>query len=245
MESGFQFLGPSHLAALSGTALAAWAFIRFHRNPATTPQRKRRVHRVLAFLLVVTVLLDPTLTWWRYGDDPAYAWQELKRNSLPVHFCDLVAFLLAAALLTGRQRLAELGYLWGFAGTVNGLVTPGLEHGFPAPEYFAFFAQHGGIPAAAAGLVFGAGLRPQPGALLRALGWINVYLAGIFLLNFLLGTNYGYVNAKPLHPSLLDVLGPWPWYLLVLEGIAVLFFALLLLPFAGTGGKQRPAAPPV
>jgi len=242
MGSDFQTFGLAHLAALSGTVLAAWTFIRFHRNPATTPRRKRSVHFVLAGLLLITVLLDPALTWWRYRADPAYAWQQLQANSLPVHFCDVVAFLLAGALLTGRPRLAETGYLWGFAGTVQGLVTPGLAHGFPAPEYFAFFAQHGGIPAVAAGLVFGAGLRPRPGALWRALGWINVYLVLIFVLNRLLGTNYGYVNAKPPHGSLLDFLGPWPWYLLALEGIAVLFFGLLLLPFRRANSAVRGTA---
>jgi hypothetical integral membrane protein (TIGR02206 family) len=241
MESDFQFLGPSHLAALAVSAAAAGLFIRFHRNPATATARKRRVHAVLAALLVITVLLDPTLTWWRYGADPSYAWQVLKKNSLPLHLCDVVAFILAAALVTGSQRLAEFGYVWGFAGTVQGLVTPGLEHGFPAPD---FFAQHGGIPAIAAGLVFGAGLRPLPGALWRTFGWINVYLAVILVLNWLLGTNYGYVNAKPPHPSLLDFLGPWPWYLLVLQGVALLLFGLLLLPFRGRRPNSDPGKTP-
>lgn len=230
MESDFQLCGLPHFAALLATALAAWWFIRFHRaSPA--PELQRRVHAILAAVLVITVFLDPTLTWHRHGADPAAGWRILKANSLPLHLCDLIALLLAAALLTNRQRLVEIGYLWGLTGTVQGLITPGLEYDFPAPEYFAFFGQHGCIPAVAAGLVFGAGLRPQPGALWRALGWLNVYLVIIIALNCLLSTNYGYLNAKPDQASLLNFLGPWPWYLLSLEAIALGFFYLLLLPF--------------
>ncbi len=44
--------------------------------------------------------------------------------------------------------------------------------------------------------------------------------------------NYGYVRNKPLHTSLLDYLGPWPWcIILTLEAMAMLSFAIDYLPF--------------
>jgi hypothetical protein len=36
----------------------------------------------------------------------------------------------------------------------------------------------------------------------------------VFAFNVVVGTNYGYLNAKPSAASALDLLGPWPWYLL-------------------------------
>ena len=231
MDADFHLFGLSHTAAILATAAGAIALIRYYRR-GPAPERARRVEVILAAVLIITVGLDPLLNCLRYSGSPAAdIWAEVKKDSLPMHFCDLVALLLAAALLTKRQRLAEMGYLWGLSGTVQGLVTPGLKYDCPAPEYFAFFLQHGGVPVVALGLVFGSGLRPEPGALRRALRWINLYLVVIFSLNALLGTNYGYLNAKPAQASLLDVLGPWPWYLLSLEAIALGFFCLLLLPF--------------
>jgi hypothetical integral membrane protein (TIGR02206 family) len=50
-------------------------------------------------------------------------------------------------------------------------------------------------------------------------------------LNAVLGTNYGFLAHKPERASLMDVLGPWPWYIGSLIVLAVAFYAILDLPF--------------
>lgn len=231
MNASFTLFGPAHLTAIALTCLAAWHLIRFYRRTESAPAARVPWNKVLAISLFITVMLDPLLNGWRNLHNPAEVWRIIKTESFPVHLCDIVAILLGCALLRNSQRCAELGYLWGLSGTLQGLITPAIKYGFPAPEFFAFFLQHGGVPAVAIGLAFGtSALKPQSGALWRALVWINVYLAGIFLFNRLLGTNYGYVNHKPAPPTLIDFLGPWPLYLLSLEAVAVFFFFLLLLP---------------
>ena len=234
----FTLFGPAHFAAIVLTMFAAWRLVRFYRATAAVPQQREKWNRWLAGVLVLGVLMDPLCAWWRHAGDPAEAWRVIRENSLPVHLCDVVACLLAVALLRRSQRCAELGYLWGLSGTAQGLITPGLEYGFPAPEFFGFFLQHGGVPAIALGLALGTRLAPRPGAVWRAMGWINVYLAAIFVLNWLCGTNYGYVNHKPPPPTLMDFLGPWPLYILSLQAVALVFFLLLLLPLRGRMAAQ-------
>ena len=39
-------------------------------------------------------------------------------------------------------------------------------------------------------------------------------------------------RSPPAFPSLLDMLGPWPWYILVLEAIGAVAFVLVYLPYA-------------
>lgn len=50
--------------------------------------------------------------------------------------------------------------------------------------------------------------------------------------NALLGSNYMFIARKPDDPSLIDVLGPWPWYILSLEAVGLAICFILYLPFA-------------
>lgn len=154
-------------------------------------------------------------------------WIEL----LPMHLCDWLTFSAAAALIWKKRFLYECTYFIGLAGTLHGLLTPDLHYAFPHFYFFAFFIAHGGIIAAILFLTFGLNLRPYPVSMLRAFLAIQFYLLCAAGVNLALGTNFGYLKAKPINPSLMDYLGPWPWYLLSMEGLAVLFFLLYYLPW--------------
>ena len=47
----------------------------------------------------------------------------------------------------------------------------------------------------------------------------------------LFGTDYMFLRSKPPTASALDLLGPWPWYILACEPVALGCFLLLWLPF--------------
>jgi hypothetical integral membrane protein (TIGR02206 family) len=105
------------------------------------------------------------------------------------------------------------------------MLTPDLSMSFPSVYYFTYFSYHIGAIAAACFLVFGCRLYPRPGAVWR------VYAAtfGVTLIaalgDILTGGNYMYLREKPVHNSLLNVMGPWPWYIL---STAALGLALML-----------------
>jgi uncharacterized membrane protein YwaF len=48
-----------------------------------------------------------------------------------------------------------------------------------------------------------------------------------------------YLRAKPPNTSLLDALGPWPWYLAATEFVACGVFLLLYLPFWKVNSRAR------
>jgi hypothetical integral membrane protein (TIGR02206 family) len=51
--------------------------------------------------------------------------------------------------------------------------------------------------------------------------FLNLLLPLIIYINKLVGANYMFLSHKPIHKSLLDVLGPYPWYILSMEGLLI------------------------
>jgi len=167
-----------------------------------------------------------------------WAWTQVPHEvsldqTIPLHLCDLAAFLAGFALISGNKTCALLTYFWGLAGTIQGVLTPALGIGFPHPVYFSFFIHHFAVIAAAIYLPVVMNWRietPLWQSPLKAFGWINVYVAVAIIANMLLGTNYGFLAEKPSNPSLLDRLGPHPGYIFWLQLIALALFFVLALP---------------
>lgn len=225
----FHPFSPQHLGAvIVGAFISAFFLLAGLKN-----ERGRRMSRQFLIFLTLGVYPLGQIAWLMNGEGSL-------ENKLPLHLCDLAAFIAGAALITKHRTLCELTYFWGLAATIQGLITPAVGYGFPSPVFIMFFVHHFVVVAVALYLPIVCGWRPRSPwwkSPLAAFGWVNVYLALAFPLNFWLGTNFGFFMHKPANPSLLDYFGPWPWYILVLEGIALVFFGLLMLPFIGRGNK--------
>jgi hypothetical integral membrane protein (TIGR02206 family) len=57
------------------------------------------------------------------------------------------------------------------------------------------------------------------------------WLAVTMTFNSIAGSNYGFLNAKPSTASLLDVMGPWPWYVLVGAVLVAAIWAAMTWPW--------------
>lgn len=161
------------------------------------------------------------------GMDHALSWE----YSLPLELCNLVLIACIISLLRPNQFATEIAYYWGLGGVLQATVTPDLSRGFPSWDFVFFFWGHGATLMSIVFLISARGFRPRKGSVLRMLIALNVYALAVGGLDAVAGWNYGYLCRKPLEPSLFDVLGPWPWYLLSVEGIALLTFLLLDFPW--------------
>jgi hypothetical integral membrane protein (TIGR02206 family) len=224
----FSIFGPSHIGALLVLLVAGFGLIRHSQtNPGS------RSVRVCEFVLIGFLLLSLFFK----AISQSLAGQFEIGSALPLHYCDVAAMLGVAALVTHRQRFCELVYLFGLAGTAQALITPSLNFDFPSATYFVFFAGHGAIVVTALYGVLGLKKAPLPGAVKRAMLASTAYALLVGVINALLGTNYGFVCAKPPTVSLMDALGPWPWYVLALWLIALCIYTVLYLPFRSTNPK--------
>ncbi|MDA7888889.1 TIGR02206 family membrane protein, partial [Akkermansiaceae bacterium] len=155
-------------------------------------------------------------------------WDLVVDSALPLYLCDVVSLLLAYALITGNQRITEVGYLWGMAGTIQGLITPALRFDGTNIEFYVFFLQHGGVPIAAVFLIWGLSIVPEKGAFKRILYWSWGYMAIVITINSIIGRNYGFLNELPDFASPMDHMGPYPYYLITLQAVAFTLYFILL-----------------
>ena len=141
------------------------------------------------------------------------------------------ADVCALSLWIPSRRLRSVAYYCVLCATLQGLVTPSVAHDFPSWTYFAFFLSHGVTVITALYLPLALEWKPARWDFLWAFLLANAYLVAIHPVNMLLGTNYGFTVATPAGGSVLDFLGPWPWYLLWMQVPALALMYLLTLPF--------------
>lgn len=221
----FHHLGPDHIGALIVVAGLCVAVLRWG---GLVPVKRRGWVR--GFLAAV-FLTDAAATYIRLL---ALVHRLRWDVSLPLHLCDLALVICFAALVSRSQVAFELTYYWALTGAVAAMLTPDLAFGFPAPVFLLFFLAHGILVLTIVWLITGEGLRPRPGSAWTAFGGLLVYFALVGALDGALGWNYGYLREKPSQPSLLDHLGPWPWYVAAGSLLALGAFTLLYLPWRPT-----------
>jgi hypothetical integral membrane protein (TIGR02206 family) len=153
------------------------------------------------------------------------------RTSLPLALCNVAALVAAVACWWRIPLLVELTYFWGLAGTLQAVLTPDLNVGFPHLVFFEYLVGHLGIVFAALFLVVGMRATPRPGAVLRVFAISVAYSAFVGLIDGVTGANYMFLRQPPGEWTLLRLLGPWPWYTVSAAAVALFLFTLLDLPF--------------
>ena len=108
------------------------------------------------------------------------------------------------------------------------MVTPDLGQPFPDLLYFTYFVTHAGAVLAACLLVFGCRRLPRPGAVWRAYGLTAVLRGGWPPPRpWPPAATTCSCAASPCDGSLLDVMGPWPFYILAAAALGLVIFLAL------------------
>jgi hypothetical integral membrane protein (TIGR02206 family) len=198
----------------------------------SSDRTKGTIRWMLALVLVVNEL---TWHYWNY----VYGLWDI-RTMLPLHLCSALIWLSAFMLMTKNYRIYEFTYFLGIGGVIQALATPGLGiYGFPHFVFFQYFLSHGLLITSAIYMTVVEGFRPTWKSMIRVFVWTNIYVVIVYFINVAIGSNYLMINFKPATPSLLDLLPPWPVYILYMELIGVATMLLLYLPFAVKDWRER------
>lgn len=185
---------------------------------------RRLLRFILAFLLLVANVLYHL--WLLYE----HAWSV--QRALPLQLSDLAVILAIVMLLTKNYRIFQFMYFAGLASSIQAILTPDLnKFSFPHFQYIQFFVSHGGVVLACLFMVVAFHYRPTIRSMWVTILIVNIYAVCVFFLNKLLDSNYLYIMKKASMSSLLNYLGPWPWYLLSMELVMILSFYILYSPF--------------
>jgi len=214
-------LSTEHVITLGVIAVVIAALV-------TTARLRPGAWTVVAGRLLALVIVANECGWWVWLGGQ-HTWSA--SYALPLQLCDVVAFVAAAALWFQHPLLVELTYFWGLAGTANGLISPDLPDQFPSYLFLQYFIAHGAIVAAALFLVVGMRIAPRRGAVPRIFALTLALVVVDAGVNLLTGGNYMYLRHTPAVSSLLDLMGPWPWYMVAAAGLAIAIFVALDLPF--------------
>ena len=213
----FQTFGNQHLITLGIILAACVAIFRSGRRAPVS------VRRWIGLVLGFVLLSYAACLYIQQGLFHSLDWE----YSLPLELCSLVLIACILSLFRPSQFLTEIAYFWGMGGVLQATVTPDLAQGFPSWDFILFFWGHGATLIAIVFLISGRDFRLHKYSIARMMVALNAYGLLVGTINAIAGWNYGYLCRKPAMPSLLDFLGPWPWYLLSLELIAFLTFLVL------------------
>ncbi|QZY29727.1 TIGR02206 family membrane protein [Nocardioides coralli] len=194
-----------------------------------------RLGKVLAIAILVTTIPLQVLYF-----TPAY-WD--LQTTIPIQLCDVASVVAAYALWTRRWWAVALTYFWGLTLTPQAIATPTLEQPVGHPVFWLFWGMHIGTIWAAAYLTWGRRVTPDWRGYRLAVAVTAVWALAVFGFNLLAGTNYGFLNRKPGSATILDLLGPWPWY--VAAEIAILLAAWALATWPWVRARSRAPADPV
>lgn len=221
----FTAYGPSHLVVLTLFAIGAAVLIWVGRRQ--TESQARLLGRVFSAAIVVAFAV-------------ALVYKLIKpdiETSVPLQLCDIAELAAAYALWSQRRWAFVLTYYWGLLLSSQALITPDIgtpEEGapdFPHHLFVTFFTLHVLVVWAAIYLTWGRRMRPTwrdyRFAVIVSVAWAAI----TFVFNSIAGTNYGYLNRKPPTASVLDVLGPWPLYLVIEITVVIVIWALMTWPW--------------
>lgn len=229
--------GTSHWASFAVGAVAAAALVVLGRRLRGRPEAQARFSR--GFAIVVVVVQAPLRIHLLLPE------QFVLQVSLPLQLCDLALVVAVWALWTRHRWACAATYFWGLTLVPQAMLTPALNApDFPAVRFVDFWTQHLLTTCAAIYLTWGAGIRPDWAGWRRTIAISLAWAVVIFPFNAAVGTNYGFLNHKPDNPSALDLLGPWPWYLLVEILVIAAAWALITWPWTRTPLRSSPAPPP-
>ncbi len=210
---------------------------------------ERRFRKVVGYVILAYQL------WFlsRFFYPGPFTWE----RSFPLMLCDLAALVSGAAMIWHTRTLRTVLYFWAIGLSTQAFFTPIIREGqgYLSVRYWTFWLGHTAIIGGALYDLIVHRYRPTRRDLGVAIGVSILYTLVAIGVNLILDrsgllpegvhANYAYLgNTKPLNPTLIDKLGPWPQRIFVVVAIVISVFTLLWAVWQIPGLTREERRPP-
>lgn len=219
-DNHFYMWGTAHLMTIGVALLCFMGLFIFRR---TLEPYKRSIRLTVGWALIVSrISLD---VWYIQTEQWSIT------SSLPFELCSIASILCGIMLLTKSKILFDIFYFIAIGGAIQAILTPELLLGFPQYRYIQFFLDHTLLILSPLIMITLYHFRPTFWSVFKSFIGLNVIAVIVYMINRLIDANYMFLIHKPSTPSVIDYLGPYPFYIMSLELVALIIFILLYIPF--------------
>ena len=220
--NSFELFGLSHWTAIL-IFIFLLIFLPFYSKSHLSINQQKSLGNILGFLIFINFPIWVLLEFIGGSFDV--------KLHLPLHLCRFANLLLPFVMLRRNEFLFQILFYWGLSGMFQAIITPDIVQDFPHFHYFRFFIGHHLMIVALMYIIIVYKMKPTIEGLKNSFFGLNLFLVIAFLANILLDANYFWIMEKPPTGSLLDYMGPWPWYILTAEFLALAHFGLAYFIF--------------
>jgi hypothetical integral membrane protein (TIGR02206 family) len=150
--------------------------------------------------------------------------------TIPLHLCGISSLICCVLpFVKKKEKLFQFVYYTGVIGGAMAILTPQLNHFDGSLRYYLnYFISHSFIIALPIFMFLHLDMKLPKFSWFKIWVHLNILMVIIMPINFLLGSNYMYVNAAPEVSNPL-VIGDWPYYLLIWEPLVIIITYLIYI----------------
>lgn len=220
-EYDFEMFSVSHFVIFAILFVVSTAIFIFREKLKDEKWRRAEIG-----IAITLILIESCYHIWMYVNG---IWEV--SHAIPLELCSLSLILSVILLLTRKKIIYEILLFTALLGASQAIFTPLLNFEFPHFRYFHFFYTHLMMIWVVLYFTWVHGYKPTIWSIVKLFFFLNVLMPIIMLINKAVDGNYMFLSYKPKSPSLLDLLGPYPWYILSMEFLLITLSLIVWLIF--------------
>lgn len=147
-------------------------------------------------LFIGSILLIQQLTLYTWYFSKNY---NLLSEGMPLYHCRISIILLSIGFILNKDILIKMGSYWGILGSIFALLIPGPDPFiYPHITLVSYFIGHMFLLWGSVYALFVKNIGMRRDELKQLLYFTNIYCVTMYILNFLIGSNYGYMRVSPI-----------------------------------------------